>query len=399
MSFGKSAYNLRYQPETKKISRKSSNSSGMSLNSASTSTGRPPRHPSSTTSRESDHVISPGQLTPPNTDRSTSPFTAGIAELKDMFAGLSRQVNTKLDSVIGELKAIKEDLAATKKTITELETSVTFATNKITDVENKAIPEIYEKIKEEKEELDTKLTLLEIHDRKQNLLVYGVPESKNENIFVVIEDLLCYFLNISREEAAKVQIANAHRLPASSKRRGLQSAGVRENVPNPIIIRFVKMIDRDRLINAFERRPRQARKSHGESRRFAEEPTITEPTTSTTPHVDADVEINDDIEATSDSTTLRTQTGVPDASQPSWRTIVTTSLAEADFTRVTIRTDLPPALKRERGRLASIAYKLRRDQNLSTRLKLVGAKMTLQTRKFNRNGTQQPPWTNWKDTE
>ena len=399
MSFGKSSYNLRYQPDTRNISRKPSNSSRMSLNSASTPSGKPPRHPSSTTSRDSDHVISPGQLTPPNADRPTSSFMAGIAELKDMFAGLSRQLNAKLDFAIGELNAIKEDLAATKKTVTELETSVAFATDKVTEVEKKAIPEIYEKIVKEKEELDTKLTLLEIHDRKQNLLVYGVPEGKNENIYMVIQDLLRHFLNVSREEAAKVQIANAHRLPSASKRRGQQLTGERDKVPDPIIIRFVKMIDRDRLLNAFEHRPRKTPKTRSESQTPARESTNSEPTTSTAPDVDTSAEINEAIDVTSDSTTLGTQTDVPDASQPSWRTIVTSNLAETDFTRVTIRTDLPPALKRERGRLASIAYKLRRDQNVSTRLRLVGAKMTLQTRKFSRNGTQQAPWTIWKDSE
>ena len=52
---------------------------------------------------------------------------------------------------------------------------------------------------------------------------------------------------------------------------------------------------------------------------------------------------------------------------------------EPDFICVTIRTDLPPDLKRERGCLASIAYNLRHNHSVSTTITLVGAKMILQT--------------------
>ena len=48
--------------------------------------------------------------------------------------------------------------------------------------------------------------------------------------------------------------------------------------------------------------------------------------------------------------------------------------------RMTVRTDLPPTLKARRGHLAEVAYKLRKEKNLSTRIKLQGVKIVLQWR-------------------
>ncbi|XP_071490291.1 uncharacterized protein [Diadema antillarum] len=45
--------------------------------------------------------------------------------------------------------------------------------------------------------------------------------------------------------------------------------------------------------------------------------------------------------------------------------------------RISVRTDLPPALKAKRSVLAAKAYKMRKDENLSTKITLVGTKVVL----------------------
>ena len=197
MSQGKSSYNLRHQSELKKSTSKPSVSSKMSSTSSTGPSGKPSQSTPIITEprREADHVTE----NPPNSG--SSPVMTAIGELKGMFVGLSQQVtkvNSKLDCVMDELNNIKSELSTTKKTVSELEDNVNLAHDKIMSIEKDALPKLQEQIEREREELDTKLTLLEIHDRKQNLLVYGVPCTRNENIFAVIRDLFCHFLQIVR---------------------------------------------------------------------------------------------------------------------------------------------------------------------------------------------------------
>ena len=48
--------------------------------------------------------------------------------------------------------------------------------------------------------------------------------------------------------------------------------------------------------------------------------------------------------------------------------------------RISVRTDLPPALKAERGILAAKAYKCRKENNLSTKIVVAGSKVILYTK-------------------
>ena len=373
---GSNSYYLRTQVESRKITKKSTTPA-----SKMSTEGRPPRQSVSAGAREKDHVT----RTPPNaSNRSPSPAATpvmeGINELKKMFATL----NSKIDYVLDELNSIKQEVAATKQNVSEIEESVSFANDKIADIERSKIPELREKVDKNREEMEAKLLLLEIHDRKQTLLIYGCREKENEKIYSTVQNIVCHFLEIPREEAMKMPIVNAHRLP-SSRRQGMYSEEREKRGPDPIIIRFGAMADRDRLLTAFERRARRPTANRHDSRQPAP-PGTTSPMT--TRHADlSDESLHDD--------------GVPSTStrnvQDSGHRNNTEDEIQREFSRITIRTDLPPALKRERGRLASVAFKLRREQRLSTRIKLLGTKIVLQTRKISRNGSQPTPWKIWSD--
>ena len=58
--------------------------------------------------------------------------------------------------------------------------------------------------------------------------------------------------------------------------------------------------------------------------------------------------------------------------------------------RISVRSDLPPALKKQRSTLASKAYRLRKEQNLSTKISVVGTKVILFTK--TRNATVWQPF-------
>ena len=251
------------------------------------------------------------------------------------------QLNGKLDKIMDDMANMKVDLANTKKTVSDLETGLTNTSDRVSNLEKNDLPQLRSLIDKKIEELDEKITLSEIHDRKQNLLIYGVQQrNEKENIYAVLHDVFVHFMGVSKDEASRIPLANAHRLPTPTR----VAAG---SPPQPpaIIVRFVKMVDRDRLLYGFERRPRQ--------------------------------------QSTQLSTTTQPPLPHPESSP---------------FSKVTIRTDLPPKMKRERGRLASIAYSLRKKDHLATRIKIVGSKVILQTRKTTRNAGATPEnWSSWSE--
>ena len=214
-------------------------------------------------------------------------------------------------------------------------------------LEKETLPKIREETARKNDEFEDKLLQLEMHHRKQNLLIYGVGEGAKEDIYATVYEVLAYFLQIPLGEASKIPLVNAHRLPSPQRGIGKESA------PRPIIIRFVCMADRDRLLGAFEH----------PHRRRPQQPPQAEP--------------------------------AHQVNEPPHRPQQTPE--KGCYDRVTIRSDLPPPMKRERGRLATLAYKIRKEKQLSTRIRINGTKLVLQTRKPARNGSPLSSWINWEN--
>ena len=262
---------------------------------------------------------------------------AMMAKLKESFDSSTEKLNTKLDLVLGELSSFKHDLSELKTTVRDIEVSVADTSARIATVETAKLPVLDKKIEEVKNDLHEKLLQYEIHDRKLNLLLYGAPQANKENINDVCFGAFSSILHITKEEAARsIPLVNAHRLP---RRNPAGASGPRRNSkeesPDPIIMRFGRMQDRDGILRASQR-PR---------------------------------------------TTERDSTSDGNDSQP----------------RLTIRTDLPPGMKRERGRLASVAYHLRKERHLATRIIVNGTKVILQTRTPSATGPPSP-WTAWTES-
>lgn len=271
-------------------------------------------------------------------------------EMRELFANNAQQVklvDEKLSFVIRDINAVKEDLAETKKSVADLEASVNFTDGRLDSIEKNAIPSLKESLRKQEEDIEEKLLQMEIHQRKQNLLVYGIPDKANEDILATTRNILCHFLKVAPDEAARIPLINAHRLPRPPVRgkqpAGQQPPGQQWTDTSPIIIRFASMFHRDRVLHAYDFQPPRRQHSH-------------QPQPQGSGHT----------------------------SDPS-------------FARVSIRSDLPAKLKKERGQLASTAYKLRREKRVSTRIKLNGTKLILQTRNPGRDGTPSTAWTTWSE--
>ena len=226
---------------------------------------------------------------------------------------MSAELNRKLDHVIVDLDAVTNDIAAMKTKMQTLENSVEDTSARIATVETKSIPNIESRLNELKSYFDDKLMYQELHQRKQNLLLYGIPSQTNENVQQVTAKALAQILETPIEEAVKIPVVNSHRLPTKKPFVGASNAPA---PPDPIIVRFARMTDRDRVLRAFEQ-PRQPRSASG-------------------------------------------------------------NFAAGE--RITVRTDLPPQMKRERGRLATIAFNLRKTKHLKTKIAIHGTKVILLTK-------------------
>lgn len=277
---------------------------------------------------------------------STRELIAMMSDLKEtvtsMFRNFAVETNDKMDTVIADFASFRSDLAEMTTKVTELESSVENASSRISSFENSKLPDLNKKIDNVKEVLEEKLLLYEIHNRKLNLLIYGVTQRSNENIYETVATTFAHLLNIPRDQAEKIPLTNAHRVPRGKNpvRPGpVDNQQTRAaSAPDPIIVRFCKMTDRDRVLQAFERpKPRG------------------DPTGAAAP-----------------------------------------GATEVSRERITVRTDLPPGMKRERGRLATIAYQIRQRQKVSTRIIVNKTKIILQTRKKTENG-RPDPWLNYKE--
>ena len=224
----------------------------------------------------------------------------------------------------GKLDTISADVTAINSKFDTLEASVKFNSSKLSDIEKKTLPKLEATVKQNYKSLENKILALEMHNRKANLLFYGIQQAERENVYEVLRETFVS-LGIDTAVAGGIAVANAHRLPR--RESGAEAA---RQAPVPIIARFCYMRERNSILAAFEEQQRNRAKGPAQPG--------------------------------------RTQR------------------------RITVRTDLPPAMKARRGALADEAYKLRKERGMSTRIFVKGTDVCLQ---WKEKGTTK--WNDFKD--
>lgn len=158
-------------------------------------------------------------------------------------------IDKKLNSILSALEVTNNDIKSIRKEQSELATSVELCHSNIQDLVS-TLKTQDEKIEGCSSEVDSlknvnvtlssRLNSVEqqLHDSEQyshrnNLIVYGIPEDRNENILRVINRLA---VTMNVEDWSDSLVDAAHRM------------GLRENNSRPIIIKFVSRLDRDRFL-------------------------------------------------------------------------------------------------------------------------------------------------------
>ena len=270
------------------------------------------RSQSNPKTNERSHAAGPGAIVTPVTDNPPLEAT-GTSDESLSLTDINRNIESSFSKVFDKLDHLTTDIAAIKTKVSEIEGSVCFNSEKVKEIEKDIIPKVKANLESQIADLQKQLTTMEIYNRRANLLFYGLAEDRNENVCKVIRECIVS-LGINEVEAANMAFVNAHRLP----RRATQNTSSNQpQVPNPIIVKFVYMADRNKVLAAFEnvRRPR-------------------------------------------DNDPLLSGTPAP--------------------ARVSVRTDLPPALKARRGYLAKVAYQMRKKDGVSTKIFLQQTKVCLQ---------------------
>eukprot|EP00057_Strongylocentrotus_purpuratus_P023131 XP_011677605.1 PREDICTED: uncharacterized protein LOC105444702 [Strongylocentrotus purpuratus] len=240
-----------------------------------------------------------------------------LADLNNSITEFQSFISSKLDG-------ISTDVAAINKRFTDLEVSVNFNAEKIREIEDRKLPEVKDSTQKMMKVLENKIISLEIHNRKSNLLFYGINQNEGEDVYKVLKDA---FATLGVDDAPTIAIANAHRLP----RRGAADQ-TSQRGPVPIIARFCYMENRNAILAVFDNQQRNRAKASAS----------------------------------------------PARAQPQ--------------SRLTVRTDLPPSLRIRRALLATEAYKMRKEQGLSTKIFVRGTEVCLQSKE---KGTSK--WIDYKD--
>jgi hypothetical protein len=164
----------------------------------------------------------------------------------------------------------------------------------VQEIENEKLEKQKTYLQKQIESLSEKVVLLVKHERKYNILIYGIDDSdQDENIYAVTRHLFTQDLEIVHRKANTIPIANAHRLPTRSKG------------PKPIIVPFLHFGNKQMVMS-------RAHKLAGNQMRILD--------------------------------------------------------------------DLPVSMKGERFLLSHVAYKIRKNEKLQTRIRDDGAHMMLETR-------------------
>ncbi|KAK6188620.1 hypothetical protein SNE40_004761 [Patella caerulea] len=91
------------------------------------------------------------------------------------------------------------------------------------EFERNRVDEALEEISKKNAELEEKLILLEKHDRKYNILIYGVEKKQNKDISKVVYNFFAEQLELDEEILLSVRLANLHRLRSyENDKRALQ---------------------------------------------------------------------------------------------------------------------------------------------------------------------------------
>lgn len=164
------------------------------------------------------------------------------APILEAISALRLDLTEKWDQSIQEIKEVKEevrkvnvDVGQLKSHFDEIKTQTkenSESVNKL-KIENKRLSDVVIALKAEVNDLQQ-------HTRKNNLLITGIPVTKNENVY----EILSHLASLLNLKFYTYEISAAHRLPSRKK----------TSMPQPIVVCFVSRATKAEWIAARKHR-------------------------------------------------------------------------------------------------------------------------------------------------
>ena len=163
-----------------------------------------------------------------------------INKLDDKFSNRFEELKTEIGTLKADIEVNTVDIGAINETLAEQEKAIEFNNNQVIESDEKHrkdIKKLEKSVDDKIKLLDQKLMLLEKHDRKYNLLIYGIYEDAGEKLYDKMRRFFVNDLGIEEERAQRIHFVNGHRYPTKS------------SDPNPIILRFSCWDDRELVLS------------------------------------------------------------------------------------------------------------------------------------------------------
>ena len=142
------------------------------------------------------------------------------------------------------LSGIKQEIVEISKRVDDVESMAAIHEGEVKDLRSE-VDTLKIKLSEQAKDFEKNLLWKEMHDRKTNLLFYGIQEVPNENSERVVRTLLSNELHFSDSSVENIYFKAVHRLP-----RKPFPGDPTPNAPAPIIASFLSISDRDMVLNA-----------------------------------------------------------------------------------------------------------------------------------------------------
>ena len=165
-------------------------------------------------------------------------------ELKSLIIKLTSKVEEFEEKMGVDLKELHADMSSFKACLNEHSTQ-------INDIEKTVHGLVEQRLQERIERLEEHIRYQEARSRKYNLLFYGI-QHKDEDTLKTIKDFFQNDLKLGKSTVEDMVIANAHRVP-----RKIEVP----DAPDPIIVKFARMEEREMVYRARTQLPVTSKKS------------------------------------------------------------------------------------------------------------------------------------------
>jgi hypothetical protein len=167
---------------------------------------------------------------------------------------IEQTLNKRVDAVEHKIVDISNQVKENKTELEQARAGMEYISKEANHIKNDLIPKVYYHTNTTSAKLHQEMLLREIHDRKQNLLFYGVPQkTPQENTYDIIRESFVTDFGMNEEQARETYIVNAHRLPRRNHATDGSLLGNKRG-PDPIIVRFGCMADRDYILDFCQKR-------------------------------------------------------------------------------------------------------------------------------------------------